>query len=226
MKLESKVERLVELMKIPVCEKALMLEMERLERMVESDIHVYRSLKRDFRLKARDGLRVAPAEAGGGAEVYRFELHREGSDLWRLVECEPPLPDGVSPESVAPAEVVRLMASFRTNAEKVRRRTWSFRFPEGVRTFKVEFTNFSDRHIIGTICRLDGDGERESRPWRRGEITVIDAEDSPASGKGDEFRYNELIYYMEKYPRLKEHVFSDFYFRLKPKLDKLAKRVI
>ena len=226
MDLRRKIERMIELMNIPACERLLTLEMERLEREMADDIDLYRNLKHDFRHKTRDCLRVADRGPRQEGEVYRIEVHREGGDDWRVTEVEPPPAEGVSVERLAPEELIRLMSSFRTDPFRVRRHRWSFHTGDGVRSFKVEFTNFSDRHIIGSIQELDLAEPELRREWDRGGIAVIDAADPGCRGKGDEYRYNELIYYMEKYPQVKEHVFSDFYFRVKPKLDKRAKRVI
>jgi hypothetical protein len=223
MDLQAKIERMVELMNIPACEQLLTLEMERLERLMERDIHLYRSLKHGFRHKARGSLQVADQGIGAGGEMFRVELRREGGDDWRVSVLEPPAPEGTPMEELVPLEVVRMMSSFRTDTGKVRRYTWGFNSMEGVCTYCVEFTNFSDHHIIGTIRRIGPVEEEEPEVWGRGEITVIDAADPEGAGKGDEARYNELIYYMEKYRHVKDHVFSDFYLRVKPKLDKRAK---
>ncbi len=226
MDLRQKIERMIELMNIPACEQVLTLEMERLERMMEEDIHLYRNLKHGFRHQTRSCLQVADPGPGGASETYRIELHRQGGGDWRVTMVEPPAPDEMPAEALVPLEVIHLMSSFRTDPGKVRRHTWSFHTLDGVRTFRVEFTNFSDRHIIGTICELDRSSGEAPEPWGRGGIVVIDAADPGCLGRGDEYRYNELIYYMEKYPQVKEHVFSDFYFRVKPKLDKRGRGII
>ncbi len=226
MDLQQKIERIIELMNVPECEKILTCEMERLERIMQKDIHLYRELKDGFRRKARRCLRVSGPGPGGGPDIYRFEVHREKGNSWRVTVLEPALPQGMRVDELIPPDLMRLMTSFRTDPGKVRHYTWSFQGPVGPRTFRLEFTNYSDRHVIGAIWELDRTLERAQEDWERGGIVVIDASDPGCRGKGDEYCYNELIYYMEKYPEVKAHVFNDFFYRIKPKLDKLAKRVI
>jgi hypothetical protein len=80
----------------------------------------------------------------------------------------------------------------------------------------LRFAKYSDHHVLGTITEIR---TKKESPHPTAETNnIVDINDFYKEDTV-ELNYKELMYYMEKFPAFKEHVFSEFFMRWKPLID-------
>jgi hypothetical protein len=88
------------------------------------------------------------------------------------------------------------------------------------RIFNLRFTRYSDYHLLGAITEIQSqvsDAPVDSAMGKELD-NLVDINDYYKNDNA-ELNYKELMYYMEKYPAFREHIFSEFFMKWKPLID-------
>jgi hypothetical protein len=213
------IEELTELLNIPEFERILYHKVEELKCVMADRISFYRNLKLKFRKTAYSTIQIYENGAPLKSPTYRFELDRREDGSWIPSIVEPYLPYQNDVERIIPGSVINCLVHCKTDPQKIYHLTVKDGCSKGSaadQTYRIEFSKYSDRHVMGTI-RQDKGGEVEKTSCRK-KSGIIDTNDQ-FEQIPDEVKYNELFYYMQKYSHLRYHIFSLFYMRLKADLD-------
>jgi hypothetical protein len=218
MEKQKLMDELDELLNIPQFERIIYHKVEELKTFLRDEISLYQSLKKDFRKAAYGDMQVWD---GGEhpriqTQTYRFQLDRDDENRWVPTDIEPHLPPGYDVYDIIPMEIIDHISGFKPNPTKIETVNQLVLPQLKGRAFNLRFAVYSDFHAMGTITEIKKPRER----------TVSDEEGDNLVDISDyykkdalELNYKELMYYMEKFPAFKEHVFSEFFMRWKPLID-------
>jgi len=216
---QQQINEIMELMNIPEFEKLIGIKVEELKIILDKQIKLYRNLKSEFshgaekrRLRSIENKSLEPVK-----ETYFFELNRiEDTDhtrgckwILRRMEPEPEL----DAEEVIPDSLIEILSSHSTDPLKIE--FDEFYSDRLAGKLDVRSIKYNDARIFGTL-RLISQNKKVTE--RSGTITL----DVPREEMEQEQRYTELFRYMEKYPQIREHIFTYFYMIQKPMVDNAA----
>lgn len=225
-----------ELINVPQFERIIIHKINELKELFSEEIELYRNIKDNFseNSSAAPLDNKAPAAAlppvNGGDPVrfisqYSFQLDRDPGGEWLPACIDPPPP--ISPGEIVPPEIIKYIATFEPNPGKIEiRKNFTLPSLDG-RYFDLNFTRYSHHHALGMIA------EHKIIPFtpRRTNNTApapcetnavvnniinINDTNSKSPEKGD---FRSLIYYMEQFPALKKHIFTEFFMKWKPLID-------
>lgn len=206
-----------ELLNIPQFERIIFHKIEELKTYLRDEISLYRDLKEGFRGAAYGKMHIYEEKGQKKSLTYRFQLDKDTNGKWKITDIDPSLPPGIKTDDVVPPLIIKYMDTFSANAVKIET-VPDFSHPdlEG-RAFFLRFAKYSDRHLMGTVTEIQPKTEVPSTDSESEKLMDIND-----YYKRDDmgFNYKELMYYMEKFPALKEHIFSEFFMRWKPLIDK------
>jgi len=218
-------DELSELINIPEFERIIYHKIEELKFVLADKINMYRNLKHNFKKTAYGHMHLFENETPKETPVFRFELHEIEDSGWHLSKIEPNPPEGVEIEDIIPRRIIKHIIGYETNHEKIYRYVGkgdtvgdSMSQTNGNDSgdaFTVEFSKFSENHILGTIRRA---GPQEAKGSAVKDLKIIKA-DWHYEKNGDEENFRELFHYMQKYPEIKNQIFSEFFHRTKPRID-------
>ena len=218
-------EELSELINIPEFERIVYHKIEELKFVLADKINMYRNLKHNFKKTAYGHMHIFENEAPEPTQVYRFEIHEIEGNGWHLSKIEPTPPEGADIEDILPRSIIKHIIGYETNHEKIYRYVGrgdtksNGDSPDNGNdngdSFTVEFSKFSSNHILGTIRKADPQEEKGSAVKN---LKIIKA-DWHYEKNGDEENFRELFHYMQKYPEIKNQIFSEFFHRTKPRID-------
>lgn len=218
MEKQKLMDELDELLNIPQFERIIYHKVEELKSFLRDEVSLYRSLKKDFRKAAYGEMQLweGSDQKRIQTQTYRFQLDKDAENRWVPTDIEPHLPPGFDVYDIIPMEIINYISGFKANPTKIEAVN-QLTLPQlKGRVFNLRFAIYSDSHALGTISELKK--PRESKvPGDEGD-NLLDINDYY---KNDalELNYKELMYYMEKFPAFKEHVFSEFFMRWKPLID-------
>jgi hypothetical protein len=223
MEKQKLLQELAELLNIPQIERIIAHKLEETKNLYKEEIDLYLNLRNNFQKTAYGNMYVCEGreqEAQTTFPTYRFELDKDKNNNWKITDIEPPLPPGYHLHDIIPSLIIEYMASFEINPTMIETAT-HFTHPKlKGRTFNLRFTRYSDYHLLGTITEIRTqvkDTASES-PMEKEFNNLVDISDYYRND-AVELNYKELMYYMEKYPAFREHIFSEFFMRWKPLID-------
>jgi hypothetical protein len=113
-------------------------------------------------------------------------------------------------------EVINYISGFKPNPTKIETENNLVLPSLKGRAFNLRFAIYSDSHALGTISEIKK--PRKTKTVSEEGDNLVDINDFY---KKDtlELNYKELMYYMEKFPAFREHIFSEFFMRWKPLID-------
>jgi hypothetical protein len=208
-------EELPELLNIPQLEGIIFHKVEELKLYFQEEIQQYRNLKENFRRTAYGNMEVLNVnnETGKKDQTYHFELHQFLDDPWTATSIEPSPPPGFEIYDIIPESLIEFIGSFVTPLKKTNTlKEFILDSMEG-RTFDLNFVKFSERHVLGTIKNSKTPASNITADDVPDPMTHIYNYDKKDTEKGD---YKELIYYMQKYPALKQYFLTEFHMKVKP----------
>lgn len=206
---------LSQLLNVPQFERIIFHKVEELKTYLRDEIELYRQLQQDFRKTAYGELKVAEDPVHLRVMTYRFQLDRDEQGRWVATDLDPAPPVGSDADDIMPAPVIDYITGFNTHPTRIETvRNLTFPDLEG-RSFDLRFAKYSDYHALGTIAEIQA-GESPAAGGETDNLLLIT--DTFRNG-GPEMNYKELLYYMEKFPALKEHMFAEFFMCWKPLLD-------
>ena len=210
-------DELDELLNIPQFERIIFHKIEELKTYLRDEISLYRDLKEGFQSAAYGKMHIYEESGPKKSMTYRFQLDKDAKGQWKITDIDPSLPPRIETDDVIPPLLIKYMDSFSANATKIET-VPEFSHPdlEG-RAFFLRFAKYSDRHLMGTVTEIKSKREAPSPDSESDKLMDIND-----YYKRDDmgFNYKALMYYMEKFPALKEHIFSEFFMRWKPLIDK------
>ena len=215
MKKQVILDELNELLNIPQLERIVFHKMEELKLYFQDEIKRYRDLKEYFKKAAYGTMEILEAnkEMVKKDQTYHFELHCPAGGSWVATAIEPSPPSGYEIYDIIPEKIVEYIGSFVTGPGKIENLE-KFSLPTlKEKSFDLTFTKYSEWHALGTIrtCKIPiGEGTEGEKPTPSPEIYYYDKKDTD---KGD---YQELFYYMQKYPPLRRYFFTEFHMKVKP----------
>jgi hypothetical protein len=222
MKERVDLDEFMELLNIPEFEKLIYHKIEELKCLLRNEIKIYRTIKDNFKKTACSNTYIFENDAPQKVHTYRFELSRVESRKWIPVKIEPLPPRGCSVDDIIPTSLIQHIVSYPVNPEKIR----SYRLETagtGKRQYHVaEFVKYSDDYLFGAVRQVEISEQKTSTQNQEPRIVKIDWD---YEKKGDEQNYQDLFYYMQRYPEIKKCILGDFFHRLKPLLDSRLKRV-
>lgn len=223
MEKQKLLEELGELLNIPQIERIIAHKLEEVKNVYEDEIDLYLNLRNDFRKTAYGNMYVfdeMEKETLHTFPTYRFELDKDKDNTWKITDIEPSLPPGYHLHDIFPPLIIEYMTSFEIHPTRIETAA-HFTHPKlKGRTFNLRFTRYSDYHLLGAITEIQTQVDDTSSA-ATGEQELDNLVDINDCYKNDnaEMNYKELIYYMEKYPAFREHIFSEFFMKWKPLID-------
>jgi hypothetical protein len=221
-------DELNELLNIPQAERIIHHKIKELKVYLRDEISLYQELKEDFRKATYGNMQVChqvevEPENSPPRKTFRFELDREESGGWNIVEIEPSLPAGLGMADIIPPLIVNYMTSFETHPTRIET-VHRFTHPQlHGRVYRLRFAKYSDYHLLGTITEIENQAQGE------GAVPGSETDDETGNilnindyykNNTLELNYKQLMYYMEKYHSFREHIFSEFFMKWKPLLDR------
>lgn len=216
-------EELLELLNIPEFERIIYHKVEELKCVMDDKIQLYRNLKNNFRKTAFGNLQIFENRNPQRLPTYRFELNRTARGRWIPTLIEPPPPFKSNVETILPPEAIKFMIRFRTDPETIRRHIGNFQTPGGKRSFHLEFSKYSDDHVLGTIRPnqpdvQDGEAKAEEKK-KVVKVNFHHKEKEIKMQSDSQSDYLELIRYMQACPQIGEEILNYFNSIQKPMLD-------
>ncbi len=206
-----------ELLNIHQFQRIILHKISELKIMLQDDIMLYRDIQEKFQQNSRQNLRICEDDGLERGQTYRFELNLNEDGCWVPGGIDPQPPSYLVPTDVIPNDVIDFISSRKPDPGTIHRlKEFSLNDPEN-RTFELSFTRYSHHHALGTICEIKN---KSDPPFHSdgGQGNIIDINDSykhaPEYGN-----YKELIDYMEKFPKFKAHIFSEFFLKWKLLID-------
>lgn len=206
---------LEELLNIPQIERIIFHKLKEMKSIMADEIQLYKRLKHELKNEAYGELQVVEKDSRAtGAQPYLFELDRHEDGRWVLANLEPQPPVEYDPRDIVPMPLIDFMTSFKTHAAKIQTVSdFSHHSLKG-RLFHLRFARFSEFHLMGTVTELERAGESSAN-----EDNIVQISDLYKK-KSNDLKNREIAFYMDKYPAFRQHVFSMFYMKWKPVLDK------
>jgi transposase-like protein len=218
MKNRIDIEEFCELLNIPEFERIIYHKIEELKHVLAEQINIYRNLKNSFKKTAYGHMQIYENKAPKGNQTYRFELDRLQNNKWLLSKIEPYPPEDFDIDDIVPQAIIEHISGYETSPEKIYRYQGAGKARATGRAYVVEFTKYSDHHILGAIREEEMPEKDVSEETG---MKIIEAEWNYEE-KGDEENFRELFHYMQKYPEIKKRIFGDFFHKAKPKVDSSA----
>lgn len=217
---QEKIKELIELMNIPEFEKLINIKIEELKIILAKKVKLYYKLKNEFQGQNQEGVHLLEnGNLDPSKQTYFFELNRIEDPYSRLgyqwilkkIEPEPDMPI----EDLIPAEVITMIGRHKTNPTKIEFDEYYSKELE--KKFDIKSIKYNDSRVFGTIRTIRDDKRNKDFQVedKRDTITL----DVHQEEKESEKKYTELFRYMEKYPEIKEHIFTYFYMIQKPVID-------
>lgn len=214
-KKQETIDELIELINIPQFERIIFHKIEELKFLLKDEIALYKSLRETFQVRTHGNMKVCEDDGKERTQTYRFELNLDEDGEWVPTGISPSPPPSCHVFDIVPKEVIHYISKFKPDPGKIEKiKEFSSAKLEG-KIFELTFTRYSHRHALGTICEL-----KEKIPIQPCDDpdNIIDINDSykkePEGGN-----YKELVFYMEKFPKFKAHIFSEFFLKWKPLID-------
>lgn len=223
MEKQKLLEELGDLLNVPQIERIIAHKLEEVKDVYEEEIDIYLNLRNDFRKTAYGNMYVFDGmekETLQTFPTYRFELDKDKDNTWKITDIEPPLPPGYHLHDIFPPLIIQYMISFEIHPTRIET-VAHFTHPKlKGRTFNLRFTRYSNHHILGAITEIQTqvDDTSSAATMERELDNLVDIDDYYKNDNA-EMNYKELMYYMEKYPAFREHIFSEFFMKWKPLID-------
>jgi hypothetical protein len=210
------IDELTELLNIPQFERIIYHKIEELKMYFRDEISLYNNLKKDFQKAAYGNMQIYENAEQIRSQTYRFELDKNENNVWIPTEIEPSPPSMSEINNIIPPEVIEYITHFKSNPTKIETIN-NFTLPAlRGKIYNLRFAKYSDHHALGTITEIR---TKKESPHPAAETdNIVDINDFYKKDTV-ELNYKELMYYMEKFPAFKEHVFSEFFMRWKPLID-------
>ncbi len=206
------IEEFIELLNIPEFERIVYHKVEELKCVMSDRIAYYLNLKNNFKKTAYGNLQVFENEDYTGRRTYRFELSKSEDGRWLPTVVEPDLPAGCNVYDVIPPAVIKFVACFKTESNRIRKHKGSFQTTAGKRSFEIEFTKYSDIHILGTITESTEEFAGIGLKDRQNVVKL----DFPSQKSSNRNNFEELIQYMQSRPKIGEQMLNYFNYIIKP----------
>jgi hypothetical protein len=217
-------EELDDLLSIPQIDRIIYHKIEELKTYFKDEVTLYMNLKEGFRKTAYGNMQIYEETEPKKNQTYQLQLDRNEDDEWEITDIDPSPGYGINPNEIVPPMLISYMTSFKANPTKIEIVS-NFTHPNlRGRVFHLRFAKYSDRHLLGTVTEVQAETEETSRS--DSETAKIVEINDYYKGDASEFNYRELMYYMEKFPALKEHIFSEFFMRWKPLIDQNILRLL
>lgn len=211
------IDELAELLNIPEFERIIYHKVEELKYVMADRIQFYRNLKKNFKKTAYGHMQIYESHKPVQHQTYRFEVNRMENGNWIPIVVEPALPLDSDLDEILPPSVIKYISSFEKNPETIHHHQGSFRTLSGSQNFQLEFTRYSDDHILGTIRKRE-QAEGKKPDHRDTKLSVVKL-DFPDSQRRSEHSYAVLFRYMQVYPEIGDQLLSYFNYILKPLAD-------
>lgn len=200
-------DELEELLNIPQMERIIHHKVEELKLYLKDEIDHYRELKEGLRRSVYGEMTVLETdmETSGQEPVFLFQLNKEGDEHWGPPRLEPPPPRGYDAGDILPDPVVEHIVSDKFPLREFQTIP-GLSLPEiADNRFDLDFIKYSEHHILGTVCRREVPSDAAVE-----EISHYDPREA------EENNYNELLYYMQKFPPLRIYFLTEFHMKVKP----------
>lgn len=217
---QERIKELIELMNIPEFEKLINIKIEELKIILSKKVKLYYKLKNEFKGPNQEGVHLFEnGSLDRSKKTYFFELNRIEDAYsrlgyqWILKKIEPE-PD-TDIEEIIPAEVIKMIGRHKTNPTKIEFGEYYSKKLE--KKFDIKSIKYNDSRVFGTIRTIREDKKaKDSYLEDKGDTITLDVHQENIE---NEKKYTELFRYMEKYPEIKEHIFTYFYMIQKPVID-------
>ena len=118
-------------------------------------------------------------------------------------------------ERIIPAEAIAIIGRHKTNPTKIEFDEYYSEKLE--KKFDIKSIKYNDSRVFGTIRTIrENKVSKDIHLEDKGDTITLDVNQDT---KENEKKYTELFRYMEKYPEIKEHIFTYFYMIQKPVID-------
>lgn len=218
---QERIKEIIELMNIPEFEKLINIKIEELKIILAKKVKLYYKLKNEFKgSNQEDGLQLfEDGSVDRSKQTYFFELNRiEDSSnklgyQWILKKIDPEPEADI--EEIIPSEVIAIIGRHKTNPTKIEFDEFYSKSLE--KKFDIKSIKYNDSRVFGTIRTIREDKKvKESQLDDKSDTITLDVHQEK---KENEKKYTELFRYMEKYPEIKDHIFTYFYMIQKPVVD-------
>jgi hypothetical protein len=207
-----------ELLDLPSARDYLYYTLKESQFINQFPLQTLRNLKSKYREVAYGQMEVYENERPT-SPAYRFDLHTEDLSKWKIAHIEPEPPQTVQIDEIIPPGLLQNINSYQTDPEQMYQLRETFDTPSGKKTFDIMFTRYVIDYVVGSIREISEEElnapELEPTPKKEAVIHIS----KEYTQKAIEYRYTDLLHYMEKYPDFREHIFSELYLRWKPLLD-------
>jgi hypothetical protein len=204
-----------ELLNIPQFENIIVHKINELKLMFKDDIDLYLNLKRTYEGAGDNLMKVCENSENERDITYRFELNLNEEGKWVPSNITPSPPSYCGKFDIIPLAVIQHICSYQPDPAKiVKIKEYSHSELEN-KKFEVSFTRYSHHHVFGTICELK---EKDSHDPAKCPPNVIDITDS-FDMDSEAGKYREFLNYMKKFPKYRDHVFSEFFMKWKLLID-------
>jgi hypothetical protein len=213
MRKQAIIDELNELMNIPWFERIIYHKLEELKISLREEITMYRKLKSNFKKTHQNHLYIFDNEHQKKIPTYRFELNKQENDEWILTKIEPFPNDGTKVDDIVPKSIINHISCVKTDRLRIHHYSGSGIPPKNGKSFDVEFTKYSDFHAFGTVHE-----KPDELNWneKSDQLNLMESNNGKIP---DEIKYDELFYFMQKYPHVKYYILSYFYMKLRPDLE-------
>jgi hypothetical protein len=228
---EFLLERYGELLDIPLVKEYLCLTLKATMVKFRDRIAMYMNLKNKYRELAYGEMQVCEGEAQIRHHVYRFNLIRISGQKWRVTKIEPDLPEEITLEDILPEALIDKIVLSKIDSQEMQRIDAQFNVSGRKRSFKVQYTKYSEESIMGVV-RFDDDGkeadnglsiedtpEDENKKYIREMGFTMVPTDWYYKDRGDEENFDDLFCAMLRSSEIKEIVFNFFFNRIKPTME-------
>lgn len=217
---QERIKEIVELMNIPEFEKLINIKIEELKIILAKKVNLYYKLKNEFKGTNQEGLHLLEnGSLDRSKRTYFFELNRIEDSYsrtgyqWILKKIEPEPDEEI--EAIIPAEVIAIIGRHKTNPTKIEFDEYYSDKLE--KKFDIKSIKYNDSRVFGTIRTIQENKIiKDTHLEDKGDTITLNVNQET---KENDSKYTELFRYMEKYPEIKEHIFTFFYMIQKPVID-------
>jgi len=212
---EELLEEIKEMLNIPQLERIIFHKINELKFFFREEVERYRNLKAKFRQEAYGDIHVLDTrlEVENEFQTYHFELNLNKKKQWIVSAIEPSPPPGYETEDIIPNEIIKYIASIEGNSSKIEtQKNVSFPSIKGKR-FDLSFMRYSNSLILGTIkgFNIPIDDVADTGPPDDLSDLYYNNQDN-----NDEKNFRDLIYFMQKYPSVKNYFFTELNMKMRP----------
>lgn len=216
-------DELLELLNIPEFERLIYNKIEETKEILKDKIDSYKNIKEYLKKTTSRNPSYINDDPSRRVQIYRFEFNRIETMEWIPVMVDPLPPNGCSIEDIIPTSLVRHIASYPVNPHRVQNFKIETKETGIHRCQEVEFIRYSEDYLFGGIRLIDISEQNDSGNHAESLIVEIEWD---YDKKGDEKNFQDLFYYMQRFPEIKNCILGDFFHRLKPRLDSRLRRSI